>query len=235
MQVSVKDAAQLLAVDEETIYRWIRQGEMPSHRVNEEYRFNRSELLEWATGRGMRIAPDLFAVRDEGDQPLPSLSEALGIGGVAYHVAGTDPASVLRSVVGALNLPAEVDREYLFQVMMARESLGSTGIGDGIAVPHVRNPVVLHEAEPGVTLCYLDEAVDFHAIDGKPVDTLFVIVSPTVRVHLHLLSRLGFVLRDESFKTALRARPPREELLAALAKAESKISPSSGAASPRKS
>lgn len=91
-------------------------------------------------------------------------------------------------------------------------SLGSTGIGDGIAVPHVRNPVVLHVSKPTVTLCFLDHPIDFGAIDDMPVDTMFAIVSPSVKAHLHLLSRLAFVLRDPGFKAALRdhgSRPPR--------------------------
>jgi PTS system nitrogen regulatory IIA component len=228
MQVSVKEAALSLEVDEETIYRWIRQGEIPAHRINEEFRFNGSELLEWATKRGMRISLGSFEGRDSAGSEGPSLLEALELGGVARGIAGVDPATVLREVVEALALPDDVDREYLFQVMMARESLGSTGIGDGIAIPHVRNPVVLDVAKPSVTLCFLDRPIDFHAIDGKPVDIMFAIVSPTVRVHLHLLSRLGLVLRDEAFKRLLKARAGDAELLAALALAEATIAPSAG-------
>jgi len=51
MQLTVRDAAKLLAVSEKTIYRWINQGSLPAYRVNEQYRFNRAELLEWATAR----------------------------------------------------------------------------------------------------------------------------------------------------------------------------------------
>ncbi|MEI6876964.1 MAG: PTS sugar transporter subunit IIA, partial [Spirochaetota bacterium] len=103
-----------------------------------------------------------------------------------------------------------------------------------IAIPHVRNPVVLNVAKPSVTLCFLERPIDFRAIDGKPVDVMFAIVSPTVRVHLHLLSRLGLVLRDEAFKQALHARSGDVELLAALARAEAAISPATGDPSARR-
>jgi PTS system nitrogen regulatory IIA component len=229
MQVSVKDAALLLEMPEEALWRLIRQGEVPAHRVNEEYRFNRAELFEWATAKGIKISPALFADSERADESLPTLVEALSDGGIARDLGGDDPASVLRSVVGALRLSEEIDREYLLEVMMTRESLGSTGIGDGIAIPHVRNPVVLQGVKPGVTLCFLAHPIDFNALDGKPVDTMFAIVSPTVRLHLHLLSRLGFVLRDAAFREALRARAGDEELLQALAKAESAIGPTAGA------
>ncbi len=116
-----------------------------------------------------------------------------------------------------------MDREFLYQVLLARETLGSTGIGNGIAIPHVRNPVILHVAKPTVTLCFLEKSIDFKALDGKPVTVLFTIISPTVRAHLHLLSRVGFVLHDQDLKDALARQAPREELMELLTRAESEI------------
>jgi PTS system nitrogen regulatory IIA component len=223
MQLSVKDAALILNVSEKTIYRWIKQEAIPAYRINEQFRFNRAELLEWATSRRIQVSPDIFVERDQGGLPLPSLSEALKAGGVAYRVGGTDQASVLRSVVDVLNLPEEVDRDFLYQVLLARETLGSTGIGDGIAIPHVRNPVVLHVSKPTVTLCFLENPIDFQAIDKQPVSTLFTLISPSVRAHLHLLSRLGFVLRDGDFKAAIHRRASREELMESLGRSEAAL------------
>lgn len=225
MQLSVKEAARLLNVSEKTIYRWIKQEIIPAYRISDQFRFNRAELLEWATSRRIQISPEIF-LEDVGSQvPLPSLSDALRAGGVTYRVGGVDKPSVLRSVVELLNLPEEVDREFLYQVLLARETLGSTGIGDGVAIPHVRNPIVLHVAKPTVTLCYLEHPIDFRAIDGRPVDTLFILISPTVRAHLHLLSRLGFVLRQPEFKAVLKRQPSRNELMDALGRAEATLPP----------
>ena len=80
--------------------------------------------------------------------------------------------------------------------MLAREAIAPTAIGEGIAIPHVRNPVVLHVGRPSITLCFLEQPIEYDALDGKPVHTLFTIVSPTTRAHLHLMSKLSFVLRD---------------------------------------
>jgi PTS system nitrogen regulatory IIA component len=220
MQLSVKDAAALLNVPDETVYRWVRQSEIPSHTINEQIRFNRSELLEWATARNIQVSPDLFNESEPGKTALPSLSEALKAGGIAYRVGGADQPSVLKAIVGLLKLPEEVDRDFLYQILLARESLGSTGVGDGIAIPHVRNPVVLHVSKPTVTLSFLENPIDFHAVDGKPVNILFTLISPTVKVHLHLLSRLSFVLRNPTFKAALKRQAPSEELMARLAETE---------------
>ena len=220
MKLSVHDAAKLLNVTDKTIYRWIKQGVIPAYQINDQYRFNRAELLEWATSRKINVSPEIFAEPEGGETPPPSLSEALRAGGVHYRVGGTDKASVLHAVVDMMKLPEEVDRDFLYQVLLARETLGSTGIGEGIAIPHVRNPIVLHLSRPMVTLCFLERAIDFGAIDGQPVTTLFTLISPTVRAHLHLLSRLGFALRDPDFKNAVVHQAAREQILESLQRVE---------------
>jgi len=220
MELTVTDAARLLGVSEKKIYRWIREQTIPVHHINEQLRFHRAELLEWATARQIQISPEIFAQDRAGDAALPDLCDALRRGGVAYGVAGTDKPSVLRAVVDRLPLPEEIDREFLFSVLLAREELGSTGIGDGIAIPHVRTPIVLHVAQPTITLCFLEKPVQFGAIDDQPVHTLFTLVSPSVRVHLHILSRLASALRDSDFRAALKRKASSDELIAALARAE---------------
>jgi PTS system nitrogen regulatory IIA component len=232
MKLTVRDAAQLLNVTEKTVYRWIKQGVIPAYQINDQYRFNRAELLEWATSRKISVSPEIFAEPEGGEAPPPSLSEALRAGGVHYRVGGMDKATVLHAVVDMMKLPEEVDREFLYQVLLAREALGSTGIGEGIAIPHVRNPIVLHLSRPMVTLCFLERPVDFGALDGQPVTTLFTLISPTVRAHLYLLSRLGFALRDPDFKNAVLRQAPRETIVEALRRVEISMAASPARAQP---
>lgn len=211
MKLRVKDAAALLYVSEKTIYRWVSQAKLPFHRISNQYRFNRAELLEWATSNRVPISPQLL--EEPGSAVIPSLAEALQTGGIHYRVEGRDKASVLNSVVNILALPKEVDREFLKQILLARESLGSTAIGGGIAIPHVRNPITLHVARPLVALCFLEHAIDFQAIDGRPVHTLFTIVSPTTRAHLNLLSKLSFGLHASEFADAVARIDSRQQIL----------------------
>ncbi len=223
MKLSVNDAALFLSVSPETVYRWVKQEEIPYHTVNDQLRFNRAELLEWATACNLEVSPDLFAQQDSAQPALPTVTQALTAGGVAYGVSGGNQAEVLNRVVGLMKLPEEVDRDYLCQVLLAREGLGSTGIGDGIAIPHVRNPLVLHVTQPSITLCFLSSPIDFRALDGQPVNTLFTLISPTVKTHLHLLSWLSYALRNPAFKEAVKRQAPCEELMARLAAAEAAI------------
>ena len=214
MQIDVKEAARLLSVSEKTIYRWIKQGDLPTYRINDLYRFNRAELLEWATARRVGVSPDIFDDGGSTADELPGLEDAIKAGGIHYRVAGAAKEDVLAAIVDLMHLPEEVDRKFLLNVILARESLGSTGFGGGIAIPHVRNPIVLHIQRPMITLCFLETPIEFGAIDGKPVHTLFTMVSPTVRAHLHLLSRLTYGLRLGEFRGPVTEQASRDSLLA---------------------
>jgi nitrogen PTS system EIIA component len=222
MNLRVKDAAALLHVSEKTIYRWVTQAKLPFHQINNQYRFNRADLLEWATSNRVPLSPQIM--EEPGDSFIPSLTEALQTGGIYYRVEGGDKASVLQSVVNILALPREVDREFLYQVLLARESLGSTAIGGGIAIPHVRNPITLHIERPLVALCFLEKPIDFQSIDGLPVQTLFTIVSPTVKAHLSLLSRLSFALRTSVFSETVSRIGSREEIFKAAEQMDKELS-----------
>jgi PTS system nitrogen regulatory IIA component len=114
-----------------------------------------------------------------------------------------------------------VDREFLATILEAREAMGSTGIGGGIAIPHVRNPILLQVEHPTVSVCLLRHPVEFDAIDGLPVHTLFVVVSPDIPTHLRILAQLGFALRDEELRRLLRESANDEEIFARVALLES--------------
>ncbi len=211
MELTVRDSAKLLRVSEKTIYRWVQQKKLPAYRVNEQYRFNRAELLEWATSQRIQISPQIY--EEPNGHGVVTLTDALRAGGVYYRVGGDDKASALQAIVELMPLPEKVDRQFLLEVLLARESLGSTALGDGIAVPHVRNPIVMHIPRPMMTLCFLERPIEFGAMDGKPVHTLFTIVSPTIKAHLNLLARLGMALRQAAFAQVIVAKGTRQEIL----------------------
>ncbi len=211
MRLRVRDAAELLDVSEKTIYRWIAKKGLPVHRVNEQYRFNRAELLEWSSSRQIPVSSRMY--EEPEDSYIPSLAEALRAGGIHYRVGGTDLSSALGNVVDMLPLPEGVDRGFLLEVLLARESIGSTSIGNGIAIPHVRNPITLNVTQPIVSLSFLAGEIDFNALDGRPVHTLFTIVSPSIRAHLSLLARLSHGLRGSSFLERVMERALREDIL----------------------
>ncbi len=220
MQLTVRDAARMLKWSERAVRERIEKDEIPSQCVNGRYFLNRDELIEWATARGMPIA-----LPAEENEPMPALSDALAAGGIVHGLPGTDKNAVLRHMVESMPLPPDVDPDFLHSILLAREALGSTAIGDGVAVPHPRSPILLRVPTAMVTLCFLESPIDFGALDGKPVHALFSLISPTTRTHLHLLSMLAFALRDSVFRNCIARRAGAEEILAAVRRLEAKPAP----------
>jgi PTS system nitrogen regulatory IIA component len=230
MQLTIREAASYFGVNEQTFRRWISQRGLPAHEVYERIYLNPLELWEWAVEQGIPVSRGLLERARRSPEEVPPLADLLRAGGIFHDVEGTTKAAVLRALIDRLPLPPELDRDFLFSIFEAREAMGSTGIGDGIAIPHVRNPVILQIDQSFVTLCLLRHPVDFDAPDGRPVHALFLVVSMTVPAHLRILAQLGFVLRDETLRLLLREAAPAEEILGRIEFVESSLRTGSYAA-----
>lgn len=213
MRLTLREAASYLQVDEATVRQWIKKRGLPAHRLDERLHLNAVELWQWATENGITVSRRLLDDARNAPDDVPRLSTLLEAGGIHRDVGGEDKGGVLRAVVEGLPLPDDLDREFVISVLEAREAMGSTGVGDGIAIPHARNPIVLHVEQPFLALCLLRHPVDFDALDGVPVHALFVVISPSVPAHLRILSRLGLVLRDAGLRQLLKESAHPEALL----------------------
>lgn len=222
MFLKVTDLAAAAGVDEKTVLDWIKHKGLPAHKQDERYRVNRVDLLEWSTNNEITLPPDIFAGSDE-NPDRPTVSEALQRGGVHYDLPGDTPENALREVVARMQLPPFLDPEFLLQTLLAREALGSTALGNGIAIPHVRNPIVGQTDESSIILCFLKNPIDFDAVDGLPVSILFTMVTPNVKAHLNLLAKLAFLLHDQNFKGLLHRPGTEAEIMAAIRALEETI------------
>lgn len=223
MDLTVKDVSQLLMVAEKTVYRWIHQGAIPTLKVQGRYRFSRAELLAWASSKRLGTINEAFHEPKSADQPLPTLSEALEGGGIIYRIGGENREEVLANAVRHLRLAEDVDRQQLWQALLAREQLASTAVGHGIAIPHPRDTGLTNSVRATVTLCFLEQAIDYHALDGHAVRTLLILLSPNLRTHLHLLARLGILLQEAVIQDVLQAQDNRERIFTALASVEAHL------------
>lgn len=136
------------------------------------------------------------------------------------RVAGKD---MLFEVLGALLNRAEPDlaRETILSALLALEHLGSTGIGQGVAVPHGRVPGLGRSVGAFVTLAH---HMDYHAGDGKPVTMVFALLVPeqAVQEHLLILSRLAGLFRNSETRQELLAAQTTEEIWRCFARAENR-------------
>ena len=132
---------------------------------------------------------------------------------ILFDVPGGSKKRVLEfsSTFIAQNTPS-LDSQEVFSRLISRERLGSTGIGNGVAIPHARSP---HCSSPIGSFLKLSEAIDFDAIDGEPVDLVFVLLVPEEAddTHLSLLGQVATIMNDADTRQQLRKAASQRELL----------------------
>jgi len=206
-----------------TIERWIRQGRIPIQRSGADVIFTHAALEKWAATHNLPFSLNGNQADDLPPEALDSLASAMQRGKVCHRVAGEDAGEVLRSVVACIDFLSADIQDELLEKLIEREQLASTGIGNGIAIPHPRDPLSRPPETPVITTCFLEKPVDFNAIDDQPVSVFFLLISPTVKHHLHLLSRLSFCIRDKAFVAFLRAHPDAAALFSRIAEFEKQL------------
>ncbi|MDO6564067.1 PTS IIA-like nitrogen regulatory protein PtsN [Amphritea sp. 1_MG-2023] len=143
------------------------------------------------------------------------ISELLAPSGVLCALEGGSKKRILEIASQQISEHyPELEPELIFAGLLGRERLGSTGIGEGVAIPHCR----LDECNKATALLIqLQEPIDFDAIDAQPVDLLFVLVVPSEACdqHLQTLSNLAELFSQASFRDQLRNAESVEALFAA--------------------
>ena len=223
MKLPMKTVARGLNLPVSTIERWIRQGRIPIQHSGSDVIFSHSALEKWAATHNLPFSLNGNQADDLPPEALDSLSLAMQRGKVCHRIAGKDAAAGLRSAVDCIDFLSEEGREELFEKLIEREQLASTGIGKGIAIPHPRDPLSSPPEKPVITTCFLEQPVAFNAIDDQPVSVFFLLISPTVRHHLHLLSRLSYCIRDSSFVAFLKQHPDAVDLHSRVAEFEKQL------------
>jgi PTS system nitrogen regulatory IIA component len=178
---------------------------------------------------GADPAPEL---RPSGADPAPELRPSRADPAPELRPSRADPAPELRpsradTALAALlaTLPlSERERSELGAVLAARPNLGLSDHGDGLALPHVRHPIIADIPHPVLAVCFLAHPAAFPGTlpadlargPAPELHTLFLLVTPTVHAHLVLLSRLVHATHVPAVRAALARRASRDELVAAL-------------------
>ncbi len=135
------------------------------------------------------------------------LSDHLVTNTELMHLATADRDAIFRQMVEMVpDLTGdEAGQETLIKALIEREQLHSTGIGDGIALPHSRNALVGLVTQPTIVFARHAQGLHYNAIDGQPAHLIFLLVAPNVTNHLAMLAKISRVLRDPRLRRDLIA------------------------------
>lgn len=220
MDLTINEVAARLNVPVEMVHRWIRQGKIPMQHSHGEYTINHNMLARWAKEHQLKVLAPAPAIDPACETDFDGILEAMQRGGVFYELPGDTKAAVLKAAVERIPNIAPGDRDLVYEKLMERENLASTGIGHGIALPHPRANPDIGLTQPQITTCYLSQPIAYEAIDHRPVSILMILLSCSTKQHLCLLSKLAFHLRDSSFREHLLTAPPPEAIFERIAAME---------------
>ena len=116
-----------------------------------------------------------------------------------------------------IDLPEGLSSDDVYNALCAREEVLSTAVGNGIALPHARSPIMKKESEQRICVVYLKNPIDMKAPDEREVFVMFILLAHNSQIHLKVLSSLASLFRDPKFKKALELRSD-EAVLASIIK-----------------
>jgi len=149
-----------------------------------------------------------------------SLAKLVKRGGIYHKVAGINRQEIMSNIIDKLPSLLAEKKDALLQAVMEREALMSTGVENGIALPHPRTTMLEDGEKPFVAIAFPHSSPDWDTPDNSKVHTIFLIVSKSPKQHLDVLSKLNFLCQQEKFFSHLRSQSPKEKIIAAIEEAE---------------
>lgn len=237
MDLKLKDVIELLNISETTIKRWISDGKIPYYRLNNQYRFSRSEIENWVLS--CKQGGDFFPF-DEEDLPKEKLGtqqfglyRAIHKGGVYANIPGDTKEEVIRNAMRQIAQDLRLDAEVITELLLDRENLMPTALSNGIGVPHTRD-FLLQESYDVIGVVFPEKPIEYGALDNEAVHTLFFLFACDDKRHLHLLAKLAHLSSKPENLAYLKGRPTKAHLLAIIKNWEANIktAPSEEAVAP---
>ncbi|MBQ4480954.1 MAG: PTS sugar transporter subunit IIA [Victivallales bacterium] len=209
MILTLKELAEYLRVNERTIMRMKDQGKIEGVKIGGQWRFNGSEIDKlFFPQNGVEVAKEV-----EQEEPMsvlnrPSigipLSRVMHENRILLNLAATDRDSLIEEMTAArLMYGLVLDVSDLRLKCKQREAVLSTAIGEGIAIPHPRDPIPTLRSSAAVIYGYSHDGINYDAPDGKPVHHFFLVCSQNIELHLHLMGCMARLLKDQDFVNAL--------------------------------
>lgn len=210
--MTLAEIASYLKVAEKTVLRMIQKDEIPCVKIASQWRFDRKMIDEWIFSKMKKTKTDELTnlmQKDPDAVPLSRLTDE------KFILVDLDPAEhhdFLKNLSKPLVEAGLVDdHERFVEKLISRESMISTALGNGIAMPHIRNPQENTSSTPVIVVGICPEGIEYNAPDKKPVHLFFLIYTNNEIAHLRIISKLNIFLRNSAdINEFLTAKTPKD-------------------------
>jgi len=210
--MTLTEVANYLKLSEKTILKMIKNQEIPCAKIANQWRFLRPLIEDWLLAK-MNVIPqnDLSRLIEEQYDHVP-VSRFTSVPLMTQLPENADKKEALYLLT---TLASEhkiiTDTEKVYQKLIEREQMISTGLGNGIAIPHMRNPSSLVTNGPKIVIGLSKKGLSYASSDNQPVHLIFLILTDSELVHLRIMAKLAQMIRKKNMASKLlKAETPQK-------------------------
>jgi PTS system nitrogen regulatory IIA component len=212
--MTTKEVAEYIKLNEKTVIKMAQEGKLPGMKLSNKWRFQLSAIDHYLQSEIVSSSDDdLNSIIQTADTVIP-LSRLISPELISLDTYVKDKHDLLQYLAGAAFKGGIVrSSETLFEQLVKREDMLSTGIGQGIALPHPRNPRIGFILKPQIVIMRTSQPIAFEAPDDLACDLFFLICAPNAYVHVRLLAKVAKFLHKNGNIAGLRKAGTLEEFM----------------------
>jgi len=204
--MTTRELAEYIKLNEKTVIKMAQSGKIPGIKIGNQWRFHLRSIDNYLQGQIVQSPNEDLDLVIQTENDIIPLSRLINPGLIDLNMDADKPYAVLARLVKiAKDNNLTENEQLLLKELRDREKMMSTGIGNGIAIPHPRNPSEKLFRKPNIILARTIKPIDFNAPDGKAVSIFFMICAPNEFAHLRILAKIAKFLNKKEIGNKLLA------------------------------
>ncbi|MBF0479814.1 MAG: PTS sugar transporter subunit IIA [Candidatus Omnitrophica bacterium] len=203
--MTTKDLAEYLKLNEKTIIKMAQNKELPGVKVGNQWRFHLGTIDQHLkTSSALPVKNEDFNYGQRTSEEILSLSRLTDENLIELNLKAKNKDDLLKKLVKiAVDAGITDKSKDLLEQLKKRETMLTTAIGNGVAVPHLRNPSNIYFSKPSIIIARCVDGIDYNAPDNKKVHLFIMVCAMNEYIHLRLLSNVARLLRSKTFLTTV--------------------------------
>ena len=225
--MTLTEVADYLQLAEKTVLRMAQKGKIPAAKVASQWRFLRPVIKDWLATQMQYLTLSAFGHTESTPQTGLSLMKAIRPDLMSLKIVAGSKTEVLTRLIEPLKRTGFATKpDVLLQGLIERERLMTTAVGHTIAIPHPRRILDGMFREPAVAMGICPSGTDFDAIDDQPVHLFFLICATREAIHLELMAKVAWLVRQQERMALLNCSQSPEQVLRVISEAMETLEPS---------